>query len=926
VLLTCLGRSTAQEKPPLPISPKPAASIDLRALGYTGLSRVARLAGGTNVTVDFLDKRHLLVTFNPRRLFSRLPECPTTHADRLIHAVVFDLTTGKVVKEKDWYLHDARRYVWPLGAGRFLLRRLNKLYEVDPDLEEKQLFESPKDLVWVSVTADGGQIIMETAEGNASASVEAPGRERVKISFLEKNSLDVQRVIASKTSIQMEATSAGFADVRGIDYTWLVRFGSALRERRNITRVKSQKAPQIFYNSPTTMLVARCALAADKYNVSAFTVAGKFLWRQRWEQCRYTPVMRRSEEGRRFAVGTMTLWTQRDELVAGNQGPEADDDGLDQRVEVFDTASGKSVLALPAKPPVLGGENFALSPDGRQLAILEDSKVGVYLLPEITSEEQARYAELKSDPDLQLPPPHKNDDKAEPIEISVAKEEPAPDQNGEAKPAAIQPDVGAAAPAAATAKEVDAEPPVITLHTGTQVVALDVVVTDAKGQVVRGLQASDFAVSEDGKPQSLSYFREYADALPTEKRHDVEKPPELPPNIFANFAQPEESASTTVVLLDLLNTSMTDQARAQAELVKFLKTRPKNVSFALFTLSSRLQMIQGFTQNGDILMSAVSGKKASQRYRPLSESEMVLQPSLEAASATARIMPQRNFFVESFQIQQAEIRAVDSERRMYVTVGAFAQLARYLSGIPGRKNLVWLSGSFPLGLYPGANEQSPFLEARTYSDELRQAANLLSEAHVAVYPVNVKGLETDPHFAATHHDAPPAVSLQEALPTVTPRPDPLRTPSVGRTYNAGPIVGMLDENDRVAQAEIGERGTMELLAHQTGGQAFYKENDITEAIQMASEHGANYYALSYTPANKRADGKFRKEGLTQGREVPLSLSKWLLCRGSFRPGAAFERPCREPGSGGDAAGFAAVPSSRVCQPGRAAGQAACAEG
>ena len=54
-----------------------------------------------------------------------------------MHAVVLEMPSGKVVKETDWYLHDTRRYVWPMGSGRVLLRRLNQLYEVTADLEEK---------------------------------------------------------------------------------------------------------------------------------------------------------------------------------------------------------------------------------------------------------------------------------------------------------------------------------------------------------------------------------------------------------------------------------------------------------------------------------------------------------------------------------------------------------------------------------------------------------------------------------------------------------------------------------------------------------------------------------------------------------------------------------------------------------------------
>jgi hypothetical protein len=365
---------------------------------------VARLSGAANITLDFLDRRHLLVTFNPRKLIARLPECPTTHADRLVHAVVLEMPTGRVVKEADWYLHDSRRYLWTLGSGRFLLRKLNKLYEVDSDLEEKLIFDSPKDLVWVSVTPDGGQIIAEELEKGASTTDDVKDRGRVKISFLATNSLDVQKVIGSSKAIQMEATTAGFSDVRKSGDTWLVRFGAAARDRTNITRVRTRKSPSVLYSSSATLVVGRCSFPEDRYSVSAFTLAGMFLWRQRWDRCRYSPVVRRSEEGGRFAVGTVIPLGNQEEHPTDGQDPDAEQDGLEQRVEVFDTMSGKSLFSLRATPPVLDGENFALSSDGQQFVILTDSTIALYSLPETSSEERANLAALKGDLDLQMPP------------------------------------------------------------------------------------------------------------------------------------------------------------------------------------------------------------------------------------------------------------------------------------------------------------------------------------------------------------------------------------------------------------------------------------------------------------------------------------------------------------------------------------------
>jgi hypothetical protein len=133
--------------------PRPSASIDLTPIGYHELSRMDRTAEDQrNLSLDFIDPDHALLTFNRRQMFQRLPECTPDHEDRLMHAVILELPGGKVVTETDWYLHDRRRYLWPLAPGRFLLRRLNKLYIVDSSLHESLLLSSPKELLWVSIT------------------------------------------------------------------------------------------------------------------------------------------------------------------------------------------------------------------------------------------------------------------------------------------------------------------------------------------------------------------------------------------------------------------------------------------------------------------------------------------------------------------------------------------------------------------------------------------------------------------------------------------------------------------------------------------------------------------------------------------------------------------------------------------------------
>jgi hypothetical protein len=144
---------------------------------------------------------------------------------------------------------------------------------------------------------------------------------------------------------------------------------------------------------------------------------------------------------------------------------------------------------------------------------------------------------------------------------------------------------------------------------------------------------------------------------------------------------------------------------------------------------------------------------------------------------------------------------------------ALQNLARFLSGIPGRKNVIWLSGSFPISIFPGAGVP------REYREEIRQTADLLTPDRVAIYPVSATGLATDATYNAEYAQGPPVAQ----------------------------------ENAERAENQL----AMEALANDTGGQALYSTNALGDAIARVTNVGSHYYALAYVPTDKSTNGKYR---------------------------------------------------------------------
>src|SRR5208283_2831946 len=636
------SRLRAQDAPSPPQAlAKPAARIDLSATGYHELSRMDRVfEDEPSVSLNFVDADHLLLTFNPKRLFQRLPTCPPEHQDRLVHAIVLEVPSGKVVNEADWYLHDRRRYLWPLGPGKFLLRKLNDLYLIDSTLHEKLLMSSPKDLLWVSVTPDGSQIIVETAsntnpiknskpDAQASPSKSAP---RFVAQFLDAKTLAQQRTIPLNEVIDLNGTSAGYVDFVHKGEIWLVRFGSKPTKRRNLARVRSRTVPSVIYPGNNSLLIGRCASSNCDYSVTAFTTSGRRLWRQHWTRYRFFAAVAHNEDSSRFAVSTARLAASDASAPTSQVAPDDQDisqptpsqqDVFQQEIQVVETASGDPVASVTVTPAVLSGQNFSLSPDGRHFAVLRGVGVELFDLPPPSEQERAKFSEvLKTDaPDLYALAA--DEDSVSPPSAAPAPESSAPEEtaaavgtvpsttgdkpadststaNSESAPVTPSPAVETsptASPAAAPAPNAPAANlPVPTFKVSTKAVTVDVVVTDSKGDPIRGVPQQDFKLTEDGKPQDIRYFREFTDPDTQVAAAPVpvpSAPAKLPPNVFTNETHAPEPGAVSLILFDLLNTPTADQVYARQQLIKFLQAKPKYAQFALCTMSagsSRLQL------------------------------------------------------------------------------------------------------------------------------------------------------------------------------------------------------------------------------------------------------------------------------------------------------------------------------------------------
>lgn len=355
-------------------------------------------------------------------------------------------------------------------------------------------------------------------------------------------------------------------------------------------------------------------------------------------------------------------------------------------------------------------------------------------------------------------------------------------------------------------------PPI--LRSTTRLVQVSVVVHDKKGDPIADLTKDDFAVFDDKKPQAIQVFSVYTN-LPKDRA-----PTPLPPNTYSNRAEDlgPVPTSVTVILLDGLNTKISDQAWAKKKLSTFLEQIQPQDRVALYSLGRRLRVLHEFTNDATSLLAALNSTHA--------ESDAELAASTPEVSDTG-VATLDAFINDAFE-REANLSLED---RVYRTVDALVQISNHIGNLPGRKNLLWVTGSFPFSVgaddLSGPQPDEPIL----FEDEVVKAVRALTNANVAIYPVDARGL------MATE------MGLADNLPNPTGK--------LGHQNTMNPRSGFEPPNPENFQ-------TMLTMADRTGGLAFFNTNDINGAIRQAVEDSRVTYELAYAPEEIQWDGKFHE--------------------------------------------------------------------
>jgi VWFA-related protein len=358
-------------------------------------------------------------------------------------------------------------------------------------------------------------------------------------------------------------------------------------------------------------------------------------------------------------------------------------------------------------------------------------------------------------------------------------------------------------------------------RTGREVVSIDVVVRDRDGNIVRGLTASDFDVREDGQPQEVMAFTFQEIAADKAATSAALPGPGLlagvetrmtEPSKSAVASQPPEPAPLTsdatagrrliVLLFDISSMQPEDVQRSVDSARTYVKEQMEAADLvAVATISSALDVLTDFTgeqERVDVALGRLAYTEGLATEPPAASTA----ETDEAAAAAG----------EEAATEASELDMFNNDVRLR----ALRTLSEALSPIEQKKAIVYFSAGMQ----------------RTGQDnqiELRTAINAAIRAHVAIYPIDIRGLQA-----------------------VVPGGDARQASGRGQAMFSGR--GVAQQFSQLAASQ----DTLTSLAADTGGRAFTDTNDFGDAFTRVQRDMSAYYLLGYSSTNPTKDGRFRR--------------------------------------------------------------------
>jgi VWFA-related protein len=352
-----------------------------------------------------------------------------------------------------------------------------------------------------------------------------------------------------------------------------------------------------------------------------------------------------------------------------------------------------------------------------------------------------------------------------------------------------------------------------TIRVSTELVLVNVVARDKKGNPIRDLKKEDFTLYEDGKKQDISSFDfEDVDQLQNAAGPTVTGSAPGPPGTLLHSskkAPPTLDARDRRLILLFFDFSAMEPEQIDRSVdaaKKFVQTKMQPADLiAMVSLATNMHVDCDFTDDQKKLLGVLASYNSG-------EGQGFDTGTTGNAEGTAETGG-------SFTEDDTDLNTFTADRKLL----AIQSLMDALNKLPQKKSVIYFSNGITQS---GVDNQSA----------LRAATAAAVKANASIYSLDVRGLQA----------FPPGGEAQNAS---------LHGQSA---YSGASILNDLNGN-------AASQDTLATLSSDTGGKAFFDSNDFTGIFAQVQKDSSVYYVLGFTSNNRLKDGRFRHLKVTVNR-------------------------------------------------------------
>jgi len=343
------------------------------------------------------------------------------------------------------------------------------------------------------------------------------------------------------------------------------------------------------------------------------------------------------------------------------------------------------------------------------------------------------------------------------------------------------------------------------IRVSSELVLVNVVAHDKKGNLVRDLKKGDFTLLEDGKKQEIATFDfENVDELATAGPAEAAVSGVAGGALLSarKQAEPSLDARDRRLILLFFDFSAMDPEQIDRSVdaaKKFVDTKMQPADLmALVSLATNMRVDLDFTDDKTKLRAALTAFHSGQGQG----FDNGITGSAEGAAETSG----------AFSADDTDFNTFNADRKLL----ALQSLMQALGKLPQKKSLIYFSNGISQS---GADNQSA----------LRATTAAAVKANVSIYSLDIRGLQAFPPGGEAQ-----AASLH------------------GQSAYSGQSV-LNDLSGNAASQE-----TLATLSSDTGGKAFFDSNDFGGVFSQVQKDSSAYYVLGFTSNNPLKDGRFRR--------------------------------------------------------------------